>query len=815
MKRILTIAALIVLGWMAAAAQIIIDNKSYDVDTIIHRQVGPGVVNTIVRLPGYPLNVYILETDLTHPDIRVESTIAYNTVGKTEALVHAAQRQTTATKRPFAACNANFWIVSGSGAPLNQYGIGTPLGCVVRNDTTYVNTNTSIDAWDGGPDRTGATAITRDNRAYVGRFMWYGKLSSPKISGELDFYNINRRCLSNDLALWHVGYTRTRSFENDWVAYNERGDNQSDNYYLMFKPGSGWAVNKPMTLVVSKIVKGIDRQTLGEYDACFTASGTYKDLLANLEVGDELTVSSQWRTNDPDCDQVFPDIENMVEGNAYIMHNGELTQRNYNETYNSQVYSRTCYGTSADGKHLYMLVIDKSTSKLYGSSAGCSTAVACQILKALCPDVTEMANYDAGGSAEMMVDGAIINTTTEGTPRAVASGMMLVATGEVDNEIASIAFEDYQVRMPVYSSYHPTIWGYNARGEVVSKDVQGFTLACDPSIGITEGDVLTVGGTVGQGILTATYNGMTATIRVTTLAAQPAILVRPTIVIDDRDYPVEVTAEVDGKVFGYDPTKLQWIIDDPAVATITSGTLRGVANGTTALHCLIGELEDEVEVHVEISDTPYQYQPWADWTLKGSGASNLVLAEDGTLSFDYSGGRAPYVEMKKEITFYGLPDTIGLTFVSSIPVDYVQTDVRNQLITKAHYVKYGEDAGYEAGQQHTVLFDLAEMGGVDQVSTYPLTLHSIKFATSKTGETGSQTIQLKSLYAHYKQHGVTGDINGDGKVDIADVNAVINAMLGKGGLTPAADVTGDGKVDIADVNAVINLMLGKVGTRVG
>ena len=811
MKKILTVAALIVLGWMASTAQITIDNKAYDVDTIIHRQVGPGVVNTIVRLPGYPLNVYILETDLTHPAIRVESTIAYNTVGKTEALVHAAQRQTTATKRPFAACNANFWIVSGSGAPLNQYGIGTPLGCVVRNDTTYVNTNTSVDAWDGGPDRTGATAITRDNRAYAGRFMWYGKLSSSKISGELDFYNINRRCLNNDLALWHVGYTRTRPFEDDWVDYNQRGDNQSDNYYLMFKPGSSWAVNKPMTLVVSKIVKGIDRQTLGEYDACFTATGTYKELLANLAVGDELTVSSQWRTNDPDSDQVFPEIENMVEGNAYIMHNGELTQRNYNETYNSQVYSRTCYGTSADGKHLYMLVIDKSTSKLYGSSAGCSTAVACQILKALCPDVTEMANYDAGGSAEMMVDGAIINTTTEGTPRAVASGMMLVATGEVDNEIASIAFEDYQVRMPIYSSYHPTIWGYNARGEVVSKDVQGFVLACDPEIGITEGDVLTVGGTAGQGILTATYKGMTATIRVTTLPAQPAIMVRPAIVIDDRDYPVEVTAEVDGKTFSYDPTKLQWTIDDPAVATITNGTLRGVANGSTQLHCLIGELEDQVEVRVEISDTPYQYQPWTGWTLKGSGASSLALADDGTLSFEYSGGRAPYVELKKEVTFYGLPDTIGLTFVSSIPVDYIQTDLRNQLITKAHYVKYGDETGYEADQLYTVVLDLAEMGGVDQVSTYPLTLHDIKFATSKTAEHGAQTIQLKSLYAHYSphQHGVTGDVTGDGQVDISDVNAVINMMLGKQSATPAADVTGDGQVDIADVNAVINLMLGK------
>ena len=56
---------------------------------------------------------------------------------------------------------------------------------------------------------------------------------------------------------------------------------------------------------------------------------------------------------------------------------------------------------------------------------------------------------------------------------------------------------------------------------------------------------------------------------------------------------------------------------------------------------------------------------------------------------------------------------------------------------------------------------------------------------------------------------IAGDINGDGVVDIADVNAVINMMLGRIPSTAAADVTGDGVVDIADVNTIINLMLGK------
>ena len=58
-----------------------------------------------------------------------------------------------------------------------------------------------------------------------------------------------------------------------------------------------------------------------------------------------------------------------------------------------------------------------------------------------------------------------------------------------------------------------------------------------------------------------------------------------------------------------------------------------------------------------------------------------------------------------------------------------------------------------------------------------------------------------------------GDVNADGKVDIADVNIVINIMLGKddaANYDGRAYVTeGDEVVDIADVNAVINIMLGK------
>ena len=57
-----------------------------------------------------------------------------------------------------------------------------------------------------------------------------------------------------------------------------------------------------------------------------------------------------------------------------------------------------------------------------------------------------------------------------------------------------------------------------------------------------------------------------------------------------------------------------------------------------------------------------------------------------------------------------------------------------------------------------------------------------------------------------------GDVNGDGIVDISDMNALINVVLSRESADKyegRADVTGDGVVDISDINAVINIVLGK------
>ncbi len=805
MKRFLHSSLLITLFALNGFAAITLGGNTYETDTLYRRQVGPGMVTTIVRIPDYPLNIYITETDLNNPNNRVETTLGYSTVGRSELLLNAVKRNRTATKRPIVACNSNFWCVSAEWPP-REFELGTPYCSVIRNDSICVNAETNEDNWCYGPGYTGGTAISRDKTLYFDHIIPSATITSERFNAPIVFETVNRRCILNHVTLWTPAYTRTRQFETDWISTGERGNTHTDNYYLTLKAGERWGINHDMTFVVTRIVRDADRQTLGNYDACITCSGTQAQVMAALAEGDEITIN-YGMTAQGSGDR--PEIENMVEGIGLVMKNGELTNNNYDLDYNTKVYSRTGYGASADGKHLIMMVIDMSLSKKYGRSAGCNTETMCLIMQQLCPYVSDITTMDAGGSAMMIVGDECISTTTEGTPRAVACGWMVEAVGEEDNTVASIAFADFKAEAPIYSSYVPKILGYNAIGELINEDVKGFTLTCDEAIGSTEGDTFIAAGQEAHGTLTAHLGDMTATLPVTTLMAQPAIKVKP-LLIDSRDYPIEVTATVNDKTYTYDPSKLVWSIDDPSIATIENGVLMPKRNGSTRFTCQIGEFNDQDSVTVEISTVPFLKQSWNDWTLKASGANNLVLSTDGTLSFYYNSSRAPYLSLKKDITFYSLPDTIALTFNSTIPIDYVQIDARNRYFTSLNYEKYEPEGGFEANKDYTLRINLDQMGGIDQVGTYPITLKEVKFSPSKSAPKGDYSISLKVLYAHYPNVAatITGDVNGDGRINVSDVAALINMILGLEAMNQSsADVNGDDKVNVSDVSALINIIL--------
>ena len=129
------------------------------------------------------------------------------------------------------------------------------------------------------------------------------------------------------------------------------------------------------------------------------------------------------------------------------------------------------------------------------------------------------------------------------------------------------------------------------------------------------------------------------------------------------------------------------------------------------------------------------------------------------------------------------------------------------------YVGNGEDEGTAIDVGYIQHYEVYLDGALKGTTTEP------QFSFSHLNG-GTHKVGIKAIYAsgasqlvEYEftlpARAIQGDANGDGKVDIADVNAAINVMLGKADYSFMCDANFDGKVDIADVNIIINNMLGK------
>ena len=69
------------------------------------------------------------------------------------------------------------------------------------------------------------------------------------------------------------------------------------------------------------------------------------------------------------------------------------------------------------------------------------------------------------------------------------------------------------------------------------------------------------------------------------------------------------------------------------------------------------------------------------------------------------------------------------------------------------------------------------------------------------------TTRLSEGLLFVKAVSLKGDVNADGKVDVADIASIISVMASTGiGASSQADVNGDGTVDVADISTVITIM---------
>jgi len=91
---------------------------------------------------------------------------------------------------------------------------------------------------------------------------------------------------------------------------------------------------------------------------------------------------------------------------------------------------------------------------------------------------------------------------------------------------------------------------------------------------------------------------------------------------------------------------------------------------------------------------------------------------------------------------------------------------------------------------------------LDQTSVAPFEWFGGMIDPARARDGAGRSEALRSLAFLSPVQVVPGDTNGDGRVDFADLNAVLGAF-GQTGVALSADVTGDGRVDFVDLNVVL------------
>ena len=757
MKKILSLVATAAIVFSASAESLTIpiQGTDYRTDILINRDLGPGVNYKRLRIPDFPLNVNMVTMDLTNPYNRVETTQGGEQLGKTEKLANAYTRQYTAEKRPLAGANGNFWCVSGQW-PWAEYLVGATFNGNVRNGEIITETNAHTDWWGHNNGSPGCVAITPTKEMYID-FMYYrGYVSNEKL-GTLVIHQSNKLVRDGEIGLYNHFFGRDKSFipadqyaDESGTQRLRRAEGVSTEVYLKINEGNEWMVGRPMACTVQEVKTNAGAGKLGDYDLCLMGRGANKDLLASLVPGDVLTIDLKWLQPNGNA----PEFEQLIGGNGVVMVDGVLTDLNTVDSYNSKTYSRTAYGTTADRKTLINVVIDMSVDPVYGKSAGCNTFVMCDIMKYF--GCTNIMNMDAGGSAQMMVEGKVINKTTEGTPRAVANGWFLYSIAPQDDVVTRLEFEECTLQAPIYAQYKPVILAYNQYGDLIDKDLQGFTLSCPDSLGTCDGMRFIAGGKACTSELTATYNGVSVTKKIDIVDAEIAMRIKPILIDATREYKMEVTAQIGDITYTYDPASIEWTVADKTVADIDeNGVLRGYKEGSTQVIGLVGEFLDTTMVTVEIAKAAQvSVADMTGWTIKGSsGITKGALAEDGTLSFTYGAPRAATIQMSKDIRYYSLPDKLWLEFTPTVNIKSINIDLRTPQHTKLNKLELKPTSGevWESGKTHRIELPISELGDPADLILYPLSLHYINFTIEiNSAYKGEQSIKISELSAEYK-----------------------------------------------------------------
>ncbi len=784
--RWLILLALALTGALASASprdQWVIGDKAYEVDTLIFPHLaGPGVIAAKYDIPALPLKVSVVEMDLTNPYIVMETCLGGEKSVACETPVNMATRNTRPGHEVVGAVNGDFFMTS----PTNE--VGLPLSGQVRNDELVLS----------GHNRA-CLVLDDNNRPYIDRLTFTGRVTSGETSFALNLVNRMRYAYENIAANQSILFTRSYGP----VTY----DGSTSGKMVLLRPAGDpfkWNANGVEQCIVEDIFDAQGSRTIPDGKAILWLKGTYANYSAALNVGDEISISFRFTLNNEGHDV---NIRQLIGGsNHIIMQNGQFMEDW------AERHPRTAIGVNADSTRLYFVVVDGR----HLTSTGVTLREMKGIFDAL--GAVHAVNLDGGGSSCILVNDEVMNHPSDGPVRAVGNGCLFVSTAPEDNEIGIINFEPRCYNLSISATTSFGVWGYNQYGVLKTRDLQGCTFSCDPQVGQFDDEgIFHAVSTPASGNLYVHYNGITATQPITVMEAQWQ-LVSDSVVIDSyHPYAININGISGYGLDKVDPSVVAWTSADESVCAVDDrGVVTAVADGQTFVGSSHPLLADSLLIRVEnpkrrvttVENAPIDPATWD--IAQSGGKDRVVTALDNGMQIDFTGSssRNPYIKIAKPVQFWGLPDTVRLRI---IPGD-IQLKTAKMLLENAYGVRVTVEYPADVVTDGVVTINAPVTDICDAADLGNFPLHLVYFYITHSAVTTGQQYSLKIpgmelIYANVPQEEhITGDVNRDGEVNIADVNTVIDLIL-EGGIMPTADVNGDGEINIADVNALIALIL--------
>lgn len=272
---------------------------------------------------------------------------------------------------------------------------------------------------------------------------------------------------------------------------------------------------------------------------------------------------------------------------------------------------------------------------------------------------------------------------------------------------------------------------------------------------------------------------------------------------DDTDYdPFPGSAGVSTINNFTDPSLLTWdkAFNDFAIEDIVEqdGIISFELKSDTSLLTIVEDFESmPLTTETMVKGLPGVY---CNWDL-----SKSLIAEPGEGKCE--GMKA--LAMKS-------PSMISTSEPLTIIPYAVRYTVCNPTSTKANFrVTYSQDGGETWLEPFNSTFTVSSKSTASTTVSLPTTA-PIMFRINQISGNSRVCCYLDNIALYYTDmwphEDIDGDVNGDGEVNIADVNAVIDVILAVKGVETGeagsrTDVNGDGEVNIADVNAIIDIIL--------